>query len=118
MVSMGAFEKGPMAPDISPMTICWYEGKSFKSGWYVCANFLSSWYAVKFAPTSTLCISLVSMIGYIKLTLIGSLSQSSERNASVQGRETLFTDDRVDCMTCITVSRCLQWISEGVLLRL
>ena len=59
-MSMGAFEKGPMAPDMSPMTMCWYEGKSFKSGWYACANFLSSWYAVKFAPMSTLCISLVS----------------------------------------------------------
>ena len=50
MVSIGAFEKGPMAPEIRPMHICWYEGNSTRSGCRLCASFLISWYAVKFAP--------------------------------------------------------------------
>ena len=28
MVSMGALDNGPMAPDIKPMTMVWYEGSS------------------------------------------------------------------------------------------
>lgn len=49
IVSIGALEKGPIAPEISPMIIAWYDGNSGTS----CtrnATFLSSWYTVKFAP--------------------------------------------------------------------
>ena len=50
MVSMGALEKGPIAPEMSPMIIVCQEGSSASSGWCFFASFLSSWYAVKFAP--------------------------------------------------------------------
>lgn len=52
IVSIGAFEKGPIAPEMRPMTMCWYEGSSTRSGCILCANFLISWYAVKLAPES------------------------------------------------------------------
>ena len=39
-----------MAPEIRPIIICWYEGRSTRSGCILCANFLTSWYTVKFAP--------------------------------------------------------------------
>jgi len=42
IVSM-ARSRSPIASDVSPMTMCWYEGKSFDSGWYECANFFCSW---------------------------------------------------------------------------
>ena len=50
IVSMGALENGPIAPEMRPMIMCWYDGSSSSSGWYRCAAFFSSWYAVKFAP--------------------------------------------------------------------
>jgi phage terminase large subunit-like protein len=28
MVSIGAFEKGPIAPDTNPITMVWYDGSS------------------------------------------------------------------------------------------
>lgn len=58
------------------------------------------------------------MIEYTPPTLIGGLPQSSERDTSVKGRKTLFTYNRVDRMACISVSRSLQRIGKGVLLRL
>lgn len=50
IVSMGALEKGPIAPEMRPITMCWYEGSTCRSGCCWSANFLSSWYVVKFAP--------------------------------------------------------------------
>ena len=32
IVSIGAFEKGPIAPEMRPMIICWYDGSSVSSG--------------------------------------------------------------------------------------
>ena len=49
-----------MAPEMRPMTICWYDGSSTKSGCILCANFLISWYAVKLAPWFVACRSAVN----------------------------------------------------------
>ena len=50
IVSIGAFESGPIAPEISPMSVVWYEGNGALaySGWYFCSICLNSVYAVKF----------------------------------------------------------------------
>lgn len=42
MVSMGALEKGPIAPEMRPMPMCCHDGRSVSSGWTRCANFFSS----------------------------------------------------------------------------
>lgn len=50
IVSMGALEKGPIAPEMRPMIMYWYDGSTCRSGCCWSANFFSSWYVVKFAP--------------------------------------------------------------------
>lgn len=45
-VSIGAFERGPIAPETRPRTSVWYEGSSPDSvycGWYLRHSFLNSW---------------------------------------------------------------------------
>jgi hypothetical protein len=72
IVSMGALEKGPIAPDIRPIIMCWYEGKSARSGWNLCASFFISWYAVKLAPARYHVVGTCDKFGHeTKLAYLG-----------------------------------------------
>ena len=64
-----------MAPEIRPITICWYEGSSSRSGCILCAIFLISWYAVKLTPEHSKSLVLGFMLTAILCTLVGGLSQ-------------------------------------------
>jgi hypothetical protein len=115
IVSIGAFEKGPMAPDMRPMIMCWYDGSSVSSGWYLCAAFFSSWYAVKFAPIQ-FAFRVVSNRAVEPQTLVSGLPKGSETDAAIQRRDAFFADDGVHGMSGVTISRSLHRVCERVLL--
>ena len=48
--------------------------------------------------------------------MVGCLSESSQGDTTVESSETLFSNDGIDGVSSVSVSWCLQWISERVLL--
>ena len=113
MVSMGAFEKGPMAPETSPMSIVCQLGNSPVAaycGWYCKASFLNCWYAVKLTPGSQPC----AICSHCGVTLVGRLSQGRERHSSVERHDAFFAHNGECRMGGITISRYVEWIGEGV----
>lgn len=117
MVSIGAFEKGPMAPEMRPMPICWYDGNSVRSGCNLCANFLISWYAVKFAPIRI----PKNALGLSRLkpqkpprTLVRSLPECRQRNPTIQRQYALFSYDGIDRMTRVSIPGYFEGVREGV----
>src|SRR5258706_7684567 len=102
IVSIGAFENGPIAPDIRPIPMCCHDGRTSRSGCSRCASFFISWYAVKFAPRKNISRAIHASLN---LTLVSCLSQRSETNSSVQCDKPLFPDDGVHRVRGISIVR-------------